>query len=114
MVPQLWNGHAIRAATGTVERLRGDVVLHHDARIQGREIEFVEAFVHPDFRFEREAAAVAPWRFPASLESSGRFLFHPTKQPSWFAWVTFIAGDGVAGRSSAWSCRGHVRRRGRS
>src|SRR5205823_14144650 len=33
MVPQLGDGEAIRGATGEVERLRRDVVPHHDARI---------------------------------------------------------------------------------
>src|SRR5207245_5992451 len=59
MISQLGNGESIELAARTVERLRGDVVLHHDARIQGGKIELVEAFVHPHFRFEREAAAVA-------------------------------------------------------
>src|SRR3989442_197877 len=43
MVPQLGNGEAVGRAARTVERLRGDVVLHHDARIQGGKIELVEA-----------------------------------------------------------------------
>src|SRR2546427_1722598 len=58
MVSQLGNRESIELTARTVERLRGDVVLHHDARIQGGEIELVEAFVHPHLRFEREAATV--------------------------------------------------------
>src|SRR2546428_8985882 len=34
MVPQLGNGEAVGRAARTVECLRGDIVLHHDARIQ--------------------------------------------------------------------------------
>src|SRR3989442_1634756 len=58
MVSQLGNGEAVGRAARTVERLRPDVVLHHDARLKGRKIKFVEAFVHAHFWFEREAAAV--------------------------------------------------------
>src|SRR5437879_5078827 len=74
MVSQLGNWEAVGRAAGTVECLRGDVVLHHDARIQGREIEFVETFVYPDLRFEREAAAVASQQVLRILEILGSIL----------------------------------------
>src|SRR5207237_10365433 len=68
VVPQLRDRQAVRGAAGAVERLRGDVVFHHDARIQGGEVEFVEAFVDPDFRFEGEAAAIAAQEILGVLE----------------------------------------------
>src|SRR5438034_1910440 len=68
MVPQLRDRQAIRRATGAVERLRGDVVLHHDARIEGGEVELVEAFVHPDLRLEGESAAISAQEILGVLE----------------------------------------------
>src|SRR5256885_6742826 len=74
MVPQLGDGETIRGATGAVERLGGDVVLHHDARIQGGKVEFVEALVHSDFRFEREATAISAQQILGILEILGSVL----------------------------------------
>src|SRR5437773_5955449 len=68
MVPQLGYGEPIGGATSAIECLGGDVVLHHDARIQGGKVEFVEALVHSDFRFERESATIAPQEILGVLE----------------------------------------------
>src|SRR5438309_2199115 len=68
VVPQLGDGETIRGATGAVERLRRDVVLHHDARIEGGEVELVESLVNADFRLERETATIAPQEILGVLE----------------------------------------------
>src|SRR5206468_4094153 len=50
VVPQLGDREAICGTAGAVESLPGDVVLHHDARIQRGKVELVEPLVNADKR----------------------------------------------------------------